>query len=560
MTQFPPPFNPEQLIRDRFEKAGVVLDSLERRDFPEETIFIARVPQADLEQATELGNRLDQALQQHGFDGFVTVRQASGQPSHATIEKEVTVTDKRATELVNLLTARSRTSQVQPSLSYIPDTAQNISTVTTSRHHLIFGRRGAGKTALMVEAKKMIENDGGISTWTNIQTLRHETAGRAFMYLCKQLCETMQIRYRTQDRTPAIVPLVTALADDLDRLLISATTPDTEVLRVVPRAQAILSRFLLSNALRLFIFIDDLHYLPVREQPKFLDLVHGMVRDCDAWLKVAAIKHLARWFQASPPLGLQTGHDANHIELDLTLQKPSQAKDFLETMLRSYAKHVGIRSIHRILSPSALDRLVLASGAVPRDYLVLSASTIRQAQLREKSRVAGVQDVNKASGDAAKVKIAELEDDAASLGGNTRPIARALQILREFCIDTFKCSYFRVDFRDKETDTEEYAMMQSLMDLRLLHLINGSLSDEREAGRRSEVFMLDLSQYSGQRLKKKLNVLDFEKGTIVLKQTGTSAAKRVGDSPSKLVQLLRRGPLFRLDRLKDKAIPPTAPP
>ena len=55
---------------------------------------------------------------------------------------------------------------------------------------------------------------------------------------------------------------------------------------------------------------------------------------------------------------------------------PAHAKQFLEKMLSTYAEKVGIRSLSNILSAEALDRLVLASGAVQRDYLVLCADSL----------------------------------------------------------------------------------------------------------------------------------------------------------------------------------------
>ena len=61
--------------------------------------------------------------------------------------------------------------------------------------------------------------------------------------------------------------------------------------------------------------------------------------------------------------------------------------------------------------------------------------------------------------------------------------------------------------------------------------------------------MLDLSQFSGQRLKKHISVLDFVNGHIVLKQTSSKTPDRVGDTVLKLTQLLRRGPLFELSSL-----------
>ena len=169
----------------------------------------------------------------------------------------------------------------------------------------------------------------------------------------------------------------------------------------------------------------------------------------NAWLKVAGIRHLMRWFIADPPTGLQTGHDADHINLDITLENPASAKVFLESMLRSYAAHVGIQALSGVLSNEALDRLILASGAVPRDYLVLVAAGIREAQKRQKARTVGVRDVNRVAGDAAKVKIAELEDDAAAIEGAAKRVATALETVREFSIESRNTTYFRVDTRQR---------------------------------------------------------------------------------------------------------------
>jgi hypothetical protein len=64
------------------------------------------------------------------------------------------------------------------------------------------------------------------------------------------------------------------------------------------------------------------------------------------------------------------------------------------------------------------------------------------------------------------------------------------------------------------------------------------------------VYTLDLSQFSGQRLKRRLKVLDFISGHIVLKETGTTKAVRAGDTPKQRLGILRRGPLLELKGLQ----------
>lgn len=550
MNQLNLPLTPVDMISDAFLKKGIAILLLERRDYPEESIFIVRVSNDDLPKAQELCNELDFKLQEIGTKGFVTVRKAETTNSALQKRLEKGIADSRVGELVSLLTARSRTSEIQPSLNYIPDTASNIKTVVAPRHQLIFGRRGAGKTALMVEAKRIVTGQGHVTVWINLQTLRLETVQRAFSFVCQRICDAMQSYFANTTRTPHALSLIADLKDDLNRFSRSEQITPEQMAKLIPRMQLALRRFTESSASRIYIFIDELHYFERSLQPQLLDAIHVVVRDCDAWIKIAGIRHLSRWFQPHPPLGLQTGHDADHIDLDITLETPSKAKDFLDQILISYARSTGISALSGFIKAEALDRLVLASGAVPRDYMVLCADAIRQAKRRERAKVVGVQDINKAAGEAAKVKLSELEDDTASAG--SPKLVEHLNVIRRFCLDEKRYTIFRIDFRDKESYQQEYSAVQDLMDLRLLHLIDSSLSDEKEAGRRSEVYMMDLSQFSGQRLKKNLKALDFQNGHLVLKATGSSQPVRAGTTPKQRLGILRRAPLFELKQLSSK--------
>ena len=144
----------ETMVRDRFEEAAMKVSDLTLRRYPDEVVFIVRVPEGDLPRAAVIGNALDADLADAGIDGFVTVRSAvTDEPSSTASALKKGVHEARATALVQLISARSRTSEIQPSLSYVRDAAANIAVATAPRHHLVFGRRGAGKTSLMVEAK-----------------------------------------------------------------------------------------------------------------------------------------------------------------------------------------------------------------------------------------------------------------------------------------------------------------------------------------------------------------------------------------------------------------------
>ena len=543
-------FDAKAFVSRRMSDALVRVEGVEVRQYPEESIVVVRVAKDDFERAIGLANDVDRELASRGFAGFVTIKssQSAGGPARAPGQAGG-LRGQRVVQFVNVLTARSRSSEIQPSLSYVPDAQNNIATATTPRHHLIFGRRGAGKTALLVETKRLVEAQGHVSLWFNVQSCRHEPPDRVFLMVVQRMCEVIRAFYEALSPTPRAQVVVAELSEGIERLLAAATPDQTSVTRLIPRVQTALRGFLGLRHTALYIFLDDFHYLERAEQPRLLDMIHGCVRDCDAWLKVAAIQHLTRWFDPDRQLGLQTGHDAVHIDLDVTLQDPASSKAFLEQVLLGYARHAGIERLSRVLSNGALDRLLLASGAVPRDYLTLCGRATQVAQQRENAKQVGVQDVNKAAGDAKQKKLDELEDDAASAREQSQRILAALQVVRSFCIDIRNWTYFRVDFRDKERCGQNYKLLESLMDLRLIHLVEASLSDEHHAGHRAEVYMLDLSQYAGQRFKRKLHVLDFHGGHFVLKSTGTNRPAVVGNTANRRLSLLRRAPLFELSKL-----------
>ena len=76
MSEAPLETNPEALIRRRFLDAAVEIQSIERRDYPGEAIFVVYVGDQQFERAAQLGNDLDSELEAIDFKGFVTVRKA----------------------------------------------------------------------------------------------------------------------------------------------------------------------------------------------------------------------------------------------------------------------------------------------------------------------------------------------------------------------------------------------------------------------------------------------------------------------------------------------------
>ena len=543
-----------KIITDELQRAGVRPVSVQIRTFPNEIIAIIEVDR-DYEVALSVAQKIDELLD----NGFVTIRQTKVSPLPVDSVRVKGVHDERVPDLIRLLSARSRTSETQPSLRYIEDVAERLSLAISPRHHLIFGRRGVGKTALLLEAQRVLELNGSNVLWVNMQSLRSLSASHAFLTVALRICDLMLGAYAVRSESSSGTESLKLLRATFEQWFQPVTGSTNDLALLVPQLQQACARFCLQTNTSLFIFLDDIHYVKSNDVPKLLDLIHGVTRDCPVWLKVAGIQHQTRWFIPEPPTGLQTGHDAAIINLDVTLEEPEKAKIFLEKILRGYVDECNVLPLSRVVSTSAIDRLVLASGGVPRDFLTLCAASIQMARQRSNAKTVGVQDVNNAAGVVSQTKQQELEDDAAATSGRSAILVSALNVVREFLLSEQQVTFFRINFRDKEVRQSEYRALQALADLRMIHLINASLSDPHHAGQRSEVYLLDLSQYSGSRLKQNLFVLDFEKGHMVLKRTRSAEAARVGDTVLKLVALLRRAPMLDLDKLSNSILPEYEP-
>lgn len=551
----------ESLIAQRFANASIKHVSVDVRDFPGERIYLVSVPRGDLAVASELARALEEELASTGENVVVTVR-AERTEAAAVTGPLKSLADRRVDILVQLLTSRSQTAEGQPSLSYIPNNTSNLAAVTGARHHLIFGRRGAGKTALLLEAKRLLEGDDHVTAWVNAQPFRNEGIERSFLRIIQALLSALLTASQARSQTHAVFyEEIEGAAGRVKGLLESPETPRKIVRQLVPDLQIAIRRATASMGEPAYLFIDDFYYLPRFEQADVLDLLRSSTRDADVWMKVASIRHLTRWFRPSPPTGLQTGQDASLIDLDLSLQDTRMTVAFLTEVLKAYCSHSGIANLNQLMTKQAVDRLVFASGGVPRDFLTLAASAISQTRSKADARQVGVSAVNQAAGDAARTKIGELEDDLASNIGYAAQTAQALTRVRAFCLDEKNYTYFRVDFRDKERSPDEYSVLSRLLEVRLVHLVDSSVSDGSKAGERSECYCLDLSQYSSYRLKQGLRVLDIEDGFLISRQTriiGKRAALSndsgkviVGRTAREVVQILRAGPLLELHRFAD---------
>ena len=229
---------------------------------------------------------------------------------------------------------------------------------------------------------------------------------------------------------------------------------------------------------------------------------------------VGTIRHRAEWyFHTDPPVGIKLGDDADQIDLDMTLERYSIAKEFLLRILADLAHECDVE-IAQLMTEGAVDRLVLASGGVARDFLAVFRMSVdvsrERIRLHEQhgNRI-NVEDVNVAAGEFESSKREEFKRDTS---GEDQGLEQEFQRIRNFCLEEAESNCFLLNADAKGSQID---LIHELADLKLLHRARARVSVSGRPGKIFEAYMLDLSQYAGSRKRRGVTVIEFWNPRVV---------------------------------------------
>jgi hypothetical protein len=246
------------------------------------------------------------------------------------------------------------------------------------------------------------------------------------------------------------------------------------------------------------VVLDDFYHIPLDDQAHVLAYLHQVVKGLDISLKICGVQRLLKPYAAGdPPVGMQPEHDAGTVPLDITLERVTIAREFLERVLAGIGGPLGIE-VERLITDGGRERLVLASGGVARDYITLVRRALRNSTERPghpsrlRNRISA-EDVAQAATALYEQKQEELKRDAQDEAERLR--SRLTEIVR-FCVETNRTNVFLVE--TTQLQEEPWGRdVQALADLRFIHRVD-TLSTKRggEAGRKFAAFTIDLSTWT----------------------------------------------------------------
>lgn len=370
--------------------------------------------------------------------------------------------------------------------------------IVSSANHVVLGRRGAGKSMLLLYAWHSRRKSQLPSIWIDMQVFSNRSDEQVIADI---LGGILRQAGDFLGESPAQQDFLTALkAEDINL---------SKIRRILPEMRTWLSGFA-ARSQDAFIFLDDFHVIAPALQPVILDTIYAISRGNRLFIKISAIETFVRTFDPAKKQGLEIPQDAQNISLDYNLTAPDKATAHIEAILDSHAQYSGLRSVRRLCtSQNVIPRLTWVAAGVPRDALNLFSQAITKAAVEGRQRVS-VSNVNVAASKTLSIKLRDLDTDASVGSDELRALIKAIE---RFCITHKHSNAFLVEIG---ADPALYENIMRLVDLRLLHVISEGITVGK-AGRKYIAVILDYGFYTGIRAAQSVELFNKQSNKIAYK-------------------------------------------
>jgi hypothetical protein len=459
---------------------------------------------------------------------------------------QIELSDERIDKLTNLIKDSFR---VRPNEDPIyVDVSGNLDRIRARQHQVIFGRRGSGKSCLLVHYhRRVASEDQTLSVYIDSDELKRLGYPDALIRLLLRLTEEVAEASRSwlSKLFRRRKSQLWSQAEELRRLLDLAEVSDVteeakedrkstvdgriskgpasgggsrtrgrshgttstfkteklaELERRFPDFKKALQQGLEKSHYRAgAVIVDDFYLFPREIQPDVLDYLHRLLRGTDLYLKLGTVRHRTTLQRSNgQTIGIDPAQDVEELSLDRTFEHVDATRGFLELMLNSLAKKVGINNASAFISSDGLLALALASGGVPRDYLNTLVEAVPTARSLTRTRVTPTAVYKSAGRLSYRTKLGNLRDD---VGPEAKAIELVFADLVTFCLKEERKTGFLISQDQVNAHPEQHELIQQLMDFKLIHIIEPDTSAASGRSGRFEAYTLDFSLFMEPRLR-----------------------------------------------------------
>ena len=257
-----------------------------------------------------------------------------------------------------------------------------------------------------------------------------------------------------------------------------------------------------------FVIIDDYYLIKKEIQPDVIDYLHRLLRGTDFYLKIGTVRHRTKIIRNDQQtIGIELNEDIEEISLDSTLEDLNLTKDYLGRMLNSLSDEVNLSNASsKLFNPDAFEKLVIASGGVPRDFLTIFVNAIESAISSGRDDHIVPTNIWKAASSLSyQNKLKNLRKEATSDSENLERIFRDLM---RFCIEEKQITCFLISQEESQTYPQIHELIQQLMDFKLIHVIEPDTSAASGRKGRFEAYTLDFSLFMEPR-RRNIKIVEF---------------------------------------------------
>jgi hypothetical protein len=466
------------------------------------------------------------------------------------------------------------------------DVSRALADIMARQNHVIFGRRGCGKTLLLETAKQKVigttkvvyincedykqhsfpnvlieildaifeEFERNLGGWFGRKKRSRELIGQIRSELANlrekedevdttvKEKEGNEVSNSASLRLDNVIPLGIAAGSarkaEIEQEYQRHDSKIQKLNLILPRLKRSIREFFeVSTGVKsVFLELDDFYHLPRTMQPHVADYVHRLCKDVPLYFKFATLRHASTLYadRGNQPTGAQERHDYQPINVDYTLADFKRTSGQLREILYRFGEKADMvrGEVDDLFMGQGFERLVLASGGVPRDFLSFLLEAL--SPKRPGDERVGKDDVRLLSSAVLQQRIEELKADSEQRDQDT--LIRGIYAIRKFCLDK-KVNVFLVADRVLQEPNGVKELINRLLDYRIIHSVGSALTHKTLQGT-FNAYMIDIGAYA--------NLRKLEGRFTEIDVTAPDAKEQCRNAPvldvSALVQSYRSAP------------------
>jgi hypothetical protein len=431
------------------------------------------------------------------------------------------------------------------------DASNDLDDATAKQNHVIFARRGCGKTLLMHSSSKAVSESIG-TVYLNCEDFKQhsfpnvliEILKSIFLEIDKNISGWFGKKKKSKELIKAILAKLDSIQTEQDEvsesireLDVQGVTDGTDLAVAlggeninlkgglksnserkeeiektytlyrkkleklelwIPELKRNIRDFISLSSKRKFIFIqvDDLYHLKRTDQAFVVDYIHRLCKDVPMFFKLATLRHASVLYidRQGQPIGAQERHDYQSINIDYTFGDFPKTEKQNWIILRSFAYTIGMTEpeLGSLFKGEGFARLVMAGGGVPRDVLSLFLEILTQTNLDEGGKI-GKDEVRLLSKTNFEKRIEELKHDAQD--DEQLALLRGIYLIKMFCLEK-QTNIFLIKEQDLQENEVWRALIYRLLDYRIIHNCATTLTHKSTTDGSYSAFAIDIGSYA----------------------------------------------------------------